>query len=195
MYSVIWQLPVDRPFCLRQSEFAFCSCSCSFLCMCLCAFDILRFARCTSKFHLAFSRSLAHSLARCQQPAATIFGNFYVNRITHPTSTLKIHKYFSAVNREHGTTTHAHNGWLKSNEKKNTTHFNDNAMLQQSSVPATLKGCKSFRILHQWNECFSKIKGAKRKWNAGASRSEHVRRTLLCAMPCESVCALLTAIH
>lgn len=73
-----------------------------------------------------------------QQPVATIFGNFYVNRITHPTSTLKIHKYFSAVNWEF-----ARQCTRKITE--NVPHFNDNALRTDAAAAAAAapKGCKT----------------------------------------------------
>lgn len=104
----------------------FCSC---------CVFDMAASVFCSAPGTPKFGISDCLCLCLCQQPVATIFGNFYVNRITHPTSTLKIHKYFSAVNWEFARLR------TQSTRKntENVTHFNDNAY-SGNTAP---KGCKS----------------------------------------------------
>lgn len=136
------------------------------VCVCVCVFDTGN--RVFVHALDAVWNSITSSLPR-NQPAATIFGNFYVNRITHPTSTLKIHKYFSAVNRserETTATTHAqrrtHNGW---NGNRKTTHFNDNAMRNDAACGSGrgTKGMPRVCILLQWKWMHLKWKQIKEK--------------------------------
>lgn len=169
----IWQLPVDRPFLPAPHQICILLLfvlMCAPVCLDLMATSLFV---CVMHFDVPLPSPLPHTLAYSHyQPAATIFGNFYVNRITHthithPTSTLKIHKYFSAVNwwermaqRDYR---HAHNEWkmLFEEEEKNTSHFNDNAIhigaaatsaAAAASAAATLKGCKSLNFVPmKWN--------------------------------------------
>lgn len=132
---VVWQLPVDRPFWPATQI-------CMLLVLCAQHYGLC-VARCTTR------NSISDSLSAC----GNNIWKFYVNRITHPTSTLKIHKYFSVVSWEPSPTTRTQ--WVEKSENKLISMTMHILRIDAAAAATPPKGCKSLNFVSlEWKFFF-----------------------------------------
>lgn len=146
----------------------------------LCSRDALRCSICIST--ASFSRSLWLTISLRQQYLEIFMWiELHISTHTHPTSTLKIHKYFSAVNWERMaqrdyTHTHTNTQWVKNvvRRRKKNTHLISMTMQfilvqqqlwQPQQQPHQQRHWRDARvwISIQWNQMFSKMETNQRK--------------------------------